>query len=160
MERYVAVERDITERKEREMCIEDQNERLALLNNTNEVLRDINRELVAASTREEIESAVCEQFLLSDLFVVAWIGSRGLVDGTVSPRSWAGINIDSLDAHVETLCAADPTPVEQALEGHEPVFTDIEDDLLHTGGEARSVVVPLAYRGAEYGVLVRLLPTA
>ncbi|MEF8821268.1 MAG: bacterio-opsin activator domain-containing protein [Halovenus sp.] len=152
VERYVAIERDITTRKEREMYIEDQNERLTLLNNTNEVLRDINRELVAASTRDEIESAVCEQFCSSDLFDVAWIGSRGLVDGTVSPRSWAGIDIDSLDDQVETLCAADPSPVAQALDGQEPVFIDIEDDLL--SGEARSVVVPLAYRGAEYGVLV------
>ncbi|QCC49316.1 bacterio-opsin activator domain-containing protein [Halobellus limi] len=154
VERYVAIERDVTERKEREMRIEGQNERLTLLNNTNEVLRDINRELVAASTREEIESAVCEQFASSDLFDAAWIGSRGLVDATVSPRSWAGTDVDSVDGHVEALCAGDRTPVERALEGDGPVFTDSGEDVSETPDGERSVVVPLAYRGAEYGVLV------
>ncbi|MFD1685404.1 bacterio-opsin activator domain-containing protein [Halobellus litoreus] len=154
VERYVAIERDITERKEREMRIEDQNERLTLLNNTNEVLRDINRELVAASTRQEIESAVCERFAQSDLFDVAWIGSRGLVDGTVSPRACAGTDRESLDGHIERLCAADPTPIEQALDEQQPVFTERENDPLQAAGETRSVVVPLTYRGAEYGVLV------
>ncbi len=154
VERYVAIERDVTERKEREMRIEDQNERLALLNNTNEVLRDTNRELVAASTRDEIESAVCERFASSDLFDVAWTGERGLVDGTVSPRTCAGTDIDSLDAHIEALCATEPSPVEAALDGSRPVFTEIDDDLAGTSDEAHCVVVPLAYRGAEYGVLV------
>ncbi|WP_424015864.1 bacterio-opsin activator domain-containing protein [Halorubrum xinjiangense] len=154
VERYVAIERDVTERKERELRIEDQNERLALLNNTNEVLRDVNRELVAASTREEIESEVCEQFASSELFDVAWTGGRGLVDGTVSPRSCAGTDVDSLDGHIETLCATDPTPIEAALDASRPVFTEIDDDLGDRPGEANCVVVPLAYRGAEYGVLV------
>lgn len=154
VERYVAIERDITERKEREMRIEDQNERLALLNNTNEVLRDTNRELVAASTREEIESAVCEQFASSDRFDVAWIGGRGLVDGTVTPRSCAGADIDSLDGHIGALCATDPNPIETALDESRPVFTEIDDGVPGMPGEAHCVVVPLAYRGAEYGVLV------
>jgi len=151
--RYVAIERDITERKEREIRIKDQNERLTVLNNTNEVLRDINRELVAASTRDEIEAAVCEQFASSDLFDVGWIGRRGLVDGTVNPHSWAGTDLDSIESQIETLCAADPAPVEQALERQDPVFTDLEDDQLQTVDKAQCVVVPLAYHDAEYGVL-------
>jgi hypothetical protein len=154
VERYVAIERDVTERKERELRIEDQNERLTLLNNTNAVLRNVNRELVAASTRDEIESEVCERFASSDLFDVAWTGGRGLVDGTVSPRSCAGTDTDSLDAHIEALCATDPTPIEAALDGSRPVFTQIDDDLAGAAGEAHCVVVPLAYRGAEYGVVV------
>ncbi|MFC7115742.1 GAF domain-containing protein [Natronoarchaeum sp. GCM10025703] len=154
MERYVAVERDVTERKEREIRIEDQNERLTLLNNTNGVLRDVNRELVAASTRDEIERAVCEQFVRADLFDAAWIGNRGLVDGTISPRAWAGTDVDTLDDHIERLCASTPTPVETALDSQEPVFTTTESDLLETTAKTQSVVVPLAYRGAEYGVLV------
>ena len=154
VEHYVAIERDVTDRKEREMHIEEQNERLTFLNNTNAVLRDINRELVAASTRDEIESAVCSQFASSDLFDAAWIGNRGIVDDTVRPRSRAGIDADSLDSHIETLCATDPTPIAEALDGGRPVFADIETDCSESPDEAWSVVVPLAYRGAEYGVLV------
>jgi len=152
VERYVAIERDVTERKEREMHIEEQNERLTLLNNTNAMLRDVNRELVSASTREEIESAVCTQFASSDLFDAAWIGTRGLVDDTVAPRSRAGIDADAVDRHIETLCAADPTPITEALDGETTVVADVESDA--EAAETRSVVVPLAYRGAEYGVLV------
>ena len=152
VDRYVAIERDVTERKEREMRIEDQNERLTLLNNTNAMLRDVNRELVSASTREEIESAVCTQFASSDLFDAAWIGTRGLVEDTVTPRSRAGIDADALDRHIETLCAADPTPIAEALDGGTTVVADVESD--PETSETRSVVVPLAYRGAEYGVLV------
>jgi PAS domain S-box-containing protein len=151
--RYVAIERDITERKEREIRIEDQNERLTVLNNTNEVLRDINRELVAASTRDEIEDAVCEQFASSELFDVAWVGRQGLVSGTVSPHSWAGSDLGSLEDHIEALSTADPTPVEQALGEQDPVFADVEDDRSQTVDKKRCVVVPLAYHDAEYGVL-------
>ncbi|WP_136715075.1 bacterio-opsin activator domain-containing protein [Halorientalis salina] len=154
IERYVAVERDITDRKQREVRIEDQNERLELLNNTNEVLRDINRELVSASTRDEIERAVCEQFASEAIFDVAWIGSRGLVDDAVSPRSWAGTDAATLDEHIETLCATTPTPVDEALDGQDPVFTTINTSGVDGSRDANVVVVPLAYRGAEYGVLV------
>ncbi|WP_253738663.1 bacterio-opsin activator domain-containing protein [Halohasta salina] len=154
VERFVAIERNITERKERELRIEEQNERLELLNTTNEMLRDVNRELVAASTREEIEHAVCEQFAGVDPFDVAWIGSRGLVDGTVSPRSWAGTDATTLEAHIEALCDTAPTPVEEALDSGQPVFTTVDHATDQGAVETRAIVVPLAYRGAEYGVLV------
>lgn len=151
VERYVAVERDITERKERELRIESQNDRLTLLNSTNEMLRDINRELVSASTIDGIESAVCEQLSDSDLFDAAWIADRGLVDDAVSPRSWAGTDADTLDGHVETLCATTPTPFDEALDSAEPVTTTFETE---TDDETKVAMVPLTYRGAEYGVLV------
>jgi len=154
VERYVAVERDITDRKERELHIEAQNERLELLNNTNTVLRDINRELVAASTRDDIERAVCERLTGADLFDVAWVAGRGLVDGSVSPRSWAGTDAATLDDRIDALCATAPTPVDEALGAQEPVFTRVEPGTPEEGQTSTAVVVPLAYRGAEYGVLV------
>ena len=154
VDRYVAVERDITDRKERELRIEAQNERLELLNNTNAVLRDINRELVAASTRDEIEAAVCERLASADLFDVVWVGSRGLVDDAVSPRAWAGSDAATLDAHIEALRGTASTAVADALADREPVFTAFEPDTQRASGEVTAVVVPLAYRGAEYGVLV------
>lgn len=153
VERYVAVETDITDRKEREIRIEEQNDRLDVLNNTNEILRDVNRELVAASTRDEIESAVCEQFAGSELFDFAWVGETHLVDGSVRPRSRDGIVAMSLEAHVETLCAASPTPIERAMSDDKPIFTQFESTEPGEDDTA-AVVVPLAYRGAEYGVLV------
>ena len=153
VERYVAVETDVTDRKEREIRIQNQNERLDVLNNTNEVLRDVNRELVAASTRDEIERSVCEQFAGSELFDFAWIGDTDLVEGSVRPRSWAGIDADSVESHVETLRDSSPTPIERALTDGVPVFTRFESGASERRKEAAAVVVPLTYRGAEYGVL-------
>jgi PAS domain S-box-containing protein len=150
VKRYVAVERDITERKERELHIAEQNERLAMLNATNEMLRDINRELVSASAREEIEHAVCEQLAGVGHIAAAWIGARGLVDRTVTPRSWAGTDATSLEARIETLCSDSQTPFETALDDTKPVVTTVEAD----GSTVNAIVVPLAYRGADYGVLV------
>lgn len=109
---------------------------------------------MAASTREEIERAVCEQLVGADLFDVAWVGSRGLVDDAVSLRAWAGTDATTLDDHVETLRATTPTPIDEALEDQDPVFTSVDPSALGEHGEAKAVVVPLAYRGAEYGVLV------
>ena len=153
VERYVAVETDVTERKEQQVRIEQQNERLELLNNTNEVLRDVNRDLVAASTREDVEQAVCQRFAASDLFDAAWIGEQGLVDGSMRVRTAAGIKDATLERHVDALCDADRSPIDCAFDDA-PVFVtgdDVSaDDLAGSG----IVVVPLTYQEAVYGVLV------
>jgi PAS domain S-box-containing protein len=154
VERYVAIERDVTERKERQIRIENQNERLELLNNTNAVLRDVNRELVASSTRDEVERAVCEQLATADLFDVAWIGGRGLVDDGMRPRAWTGTDAATLEEHAAALGDAGAAPVKTALESGEPVFTDAALEDFGGSGAYRAVVVPLSYRGADYGVLV------
>ncbi|MFB6129227.1 MAG: bacterio-opsin activator domain-containing protein [Salinigranum sp.] len=153
VERFVAVERDVTERKERQLHIEEQNERLELLNNTNEVLRDVNRELVAASTREEIERAVCERFASSDLFDAAWIGDAGLVEGTIRQRTVAGVDDATAEAELETLQSVEPSPVARAREAAGPVFVSREEMATDVPLDA-AVVVPLAYQEADYGVLV------
>jgi len=81
-------------------------------------------------------------------------GSRGLVDGTVSPRSWAGTDAATLEDHIEALCTPAPTPVEEALGSGKPVFTTVDLGTEQGDTDTRTVVVPLSYRGAEYGVLV------
>ena len=154
IEHYVAVERDITDRKQREVRIAEQNERLELLNTTNELLRDINREIFSAATREEIEHAVCEQFVDGDRFTAAWIADRGVVDGAVSPRAWAGTDKTTLTDHIESLCATSPTPVDEALKTETAVVTPVTRQPETAAVETHSIVVPLVYHDAEYGVLV------
>ncbi|MFB6159671.1 MAG: bacterio-opsin activator domain-containing protein [Haloferacaceae archaeon] len=145
----------MTERKERQFRIEEQNERLELLNNTNEVLRDVNRELVAASTRKGIERAVCERFATSDLFDVAWIGDRGIVDGTVRRRTAAGADEATLDARLDALQTGDPAPVDRALDDGEAVFVPGDETSAPEGTDpGATVVVPLTYQEASYGALV------
>jgi PAS domain S-box-containing protein len=146
-ERYVAVERDITDRKEREVRIEDQKDRLEVLNNTNKVLRQINRELVGASTREAIERRVCDRLADSSLFAGAVVIERALVDGSYRVRTDAGETGPG-----DRLSAADWPPVDRALEERSPVFLDGDD--APVGDIDPAVVVPLVYREADYGALV------
>ncbi|ERH07141.1 MAG: PAS sensor histidine kinase [Halonotius sp. J07HN4] len=154
VEHYVAVERDITDRKQREVRIAEQNERLELLNTTNELLRDVNREIFSAATREEIEHAVCEQFVGDDRFTAAWIGDRGVVDEAISPRAWAGTDKTTLTDHIESLCETSPTPVNEALETEAAVVAPVIHQPETTAVETHAIVVPLVYHDAEYGVLV------
>ncbi|MEA5408449.1 PAS domain S-box protein [Haloarculaceae archaeon H-GB2-1] len=152
VERYVAVERDVTERKERQVRIEQQNDRLERLNNTNEVLRDVNRELVAASSRQEIERVVCERFARSRLFDAAWIGMPRLVDAGVEVRTAAGVETDVLESHLGD-AAAYRTVVENVLERRRPAFVDADGERIDDPAHAAGVVVPLSYQDADYGVL-------
>lgn len=152
VERYVAVERDVTERKERQLRIEEQRDRVERLNNTNEVLRDVNRDLVAASTRSEIERAVCGRFADADLFEAAWIGTPRLVDDRVAVRTCAGVDEAALEARVDS-STTHRSVVEAVGERDAPVFVDADTTPVDDPSAAVGVAVPLSYHDADYGVL-------
>jgi len=152
IERYVAVERDVTDRKERQHRIEQQNDRLDRLNNTNEVLRDVNRDLVAASTREEIERAVCDRFSRSELFEAACILDTGAFAERVTVRTAAGT--DEAGVYGERFATgAGRTAVAEVLDQGRPSFVDSTLEEVTDPAAATGVLVPLSYQNAEYGVL-------
>ncbi|WP_436925009.1 bacterio-opsin activator domain-containing protein [Halosimplex amylolyticum] len=153
IERYVAVERDVTDRKERQHRIEEQNDRLDRLNNTNEVLRDVNRDLVAASTRREIERAVCDRFARSDLFEGARILEPGIVDERISVRTRAGVEDAGLGADGPESGAVSQA-VDDVLDRRDPSFVDAAASPVDDPADASGVLVPLSYQNADYGVLV------
>jgi PAS domain S-box-containing protein len=153
VERYVAVERDVTERKERRLRIEEQNERLERLNNTNEVLRDVNRDLVAAATRREIERVLCDRFADSALFEAAWVGDSRLVDDDVDVRTMAGVDEGDLEARLAS-GEGYRTVVDEVRERGSPSFVDDGGAPVDEPAAASGVVVPLSYHDADYGVLV------
>ncbi|WP_327052889.1 bacterio-opsin activator domain-containing protein [Halomicrococcus gelatinilyticus] len=160
VERFVAVDTDVTERKEREFRIEQQNDRLATLNTTNEVLRDVNRELVAAGTREEIERTVCEQFAAREAFAFAWFGHPRMVDGSVTPRAHAGLDDDAADDLVAALADADgDTPLSRALDEERVAVTGLADrdeawaTRARECGAAAVLTIPVRYGSSVYGVL-------
>jgi PAS domain S-box-containing protein len=155
VERYVAVDTDVTDRKERELQIREQHDRLELLNNTNEVLREVNRRLVQADSREEVERAACEQFAATDPYGSAWVATRNMVNGAVRARTHAGLDDDELDAVVAAINDADgETPVDRALDADATGVARGGDG--HAGPErtAATIAIPLSYRGARYGALV------
>nr|WP_303647548.1 bacterio-opsin activator domain-containing protein [Haloarchaeobius amylolyticus] len=156
VDRFVAVDTDVTERKERELRIRAQKERLEHLNETNEVLREVNRRLVQADDRDDVERAACEQFAATGPYDAAWVATRNMVNDAVRERTHAGIDRGDLDAVVDALNEASAeTPVDRALsEGVTAVAGTGEDTAFAPAGSAATLAVPLTYRDVSYGALV------
>ena len=154
VERFVAVETDVTDRKERQLRIEEQNERLELLNNTNALLREVNRDLVAAESRAEVETAVCERFATSELFDAAWIGERSAVSDEFVARTANGIETATAERQLDMLGADESSPIPRACESDAPVFLTEEEVIGNDSVGGGLVVVPLTYQQANYGVLL------
>ena len=140
--------------REQERELAAKTERLAEANRTNTLVRRIQSELVRASSRSDVEEAVCESLCADGPYVFAWVG--GVDDGKVSPRTWAGdgeVLLDELEAA--------ETPAVRAVREGRPV---VEADLVAaagTGWRRRALTTgagsaawfPLSFGGESYGVL-------
>ncbi len=89
--RFVAVNDEITEQKRRERTLRRQRNSLERVQQIIESLRPINRELVRAGTREEIDRVVCEQLAASDAYLFAWVGGYNRATGEIESRDRAGV---------------------------------------------------------------------
>ena len=162
---FVAVVRDVTERRQRERELERQRDELAALNRITAVIRDVAQGLVEASSRTEIEETVCERLAADGPYAFAWIGQENLADDTIEPRSRAGDGEGYLTAVSDTdsgsVCGEGPAGA--ALDAGE--VTAVQDVASDEGFERwrdpalelgfRSLAaVPLAYEKTVYGVLV------
>ncbi|MFB6113748.1 MAG: bacterio-opsin activator domain-containing protein [Halodesulfurarchaeum sp.] len=150
VEQFVAIDTDITERRERKEKITEQNQRLAVLNHTNEVLRDVNKRLVQASARKEVEAGVCEEFAGASPYDFAWIAIRSVTSDALRPREWAGIDEDELRDLMDRFDERHDDPVSVAMAEEtveiEELSTDVE-------GARTVAAVPITYDGTTYGAL-------
>lgn len=161
-----ALDRTDRERKlqRREDALEAQNETLERLNRINDTIRSIDRALVEASTREEIERVVCEEFAHSGPYELAWVGSRDGATDEITPRESAGADKGYLDGITVT---TDETPTGNGpagrafATGEAHVVNDVLTDesfepwrqaALERGYHA-SASFPLRYNDTRYGVL-------
>ncbi|APW96831.1 diguanylate cyclase [Halobiforma lacisalsi AJ5] len=80
--------------RERDRTLTRQNEELTRLNHTNEIVREINHGIARASTREEIETTVCERLADTDRYRFAWIATT---DDPPEPTAWAGVDATYVD---------------------------------------------------------------
>ncbi|WP_254536107.1 bacterio-opsin activator domain-containing protein [Halomarina litorea] len=159
--------RDITERHHREQKLERQAERLRTLNRINEVIRNVNRDLVRASTREEIERAVVERLGGEEPYRFAWLGEYDTTTGRVVPRVSAGAGEAYLDAREELTFEDGDTTAETALETREVQIAEYIADrpgvdawreaALEAGYES-AAAIPLVYRDVTYGVVCAYAP--
>ncbi|AUX09813.1 PAS sensor histidine kinase [Halalkaliarchaeum desulfuricum] len=86
-----------TQLRERDETLKKRNRRLSEANRLNEIIREIDRILVNADSREEIERGVCERLATSDRFTFVWIGEATARDRRLRPREWAGDGSGYLD---------------------------------------------------------------
>jgi GAF domain-containing protein len=148
--------------RERDRELQRRNEQLTRLNRINGLIRGIDRALVQAETREEIDRAVCETLSGDDGYEFAWVGERDATTGGVEPRAWAGEMAGYLDSvSLEaTSSAAEPTG-RTAATGEVTLISNVADELRADAWrrEAMSrgfhsvVSVPLASGDFRYGVL-------
>ena len=156
VEFVVVVATDVTERVRSERALARRCETLERLE---ALVADINaagRELIDASTRPEIEAAVCESLAESGAYAAAWVGGTDPGEPRVRPREWAGAESEADDA-----VAVESPAVETALDLGTPRVTagDLPADIVgpfdpdavegYTAG-----VVPVAYGETTYGLLV------
>ncbi|GAA0238759.1 PAS domain S-box protein [Haladaptatus pallidirubidus] len=165
LEYIILVGEDISDRKEREEAIEQHRDHLKTLNRINRLIREVNQTLVRTTTRNEIETSVCERLAASDLYQDAFIGERSLPSGGIEPRTGAnmnGIYFDLLDeadsAETSTGGAAEAIRTQElqlirSIES-DPRFPDLLREEALANGYRSVLCVPLVYGETTYGVLV------
>lgn len=167
-ERICGIGRDITDRKRRQRALAQQAEQLRTLNHINAVIREVNQALVRASTREEIEEAVCTHLAKKEPYRFAWIGEQGAASDRVTPRAWAGIEKGYLEDrpgveekrgdHITAATAIRTGEIQTAQRiAEDPEFEPWREAALARGFRS-AIAVPLRYRETTYGVLCVYAP--
>ncbi|WP_458186765.1 bacterio-opsin activator domain-containing protein [Haladaptatus sp. NG-WS-4] len=150
------------DRAEREETLATQRTELTELNRINAVIRDVDRTLVQATSREEIETSVPERMVAIDTYRFAWVGEYDTTAGIVRPVAQAGTGDSYLEAVIDREDDV-RDPATRALESEElvavediatdPTFEPWREESLDR--EFRSLVaIPIRYDERCYGVLV------
>lgn len=153
----IVVATDVTERVRRERSLA---RRCETLEGLESLVADINaagREIIDASTRPEIEAAVCSSLADSDAYLEAWIGGKELGDPRLQPREWS--RETDLEGSAITMESA---ALSAALDSDNPRMTggEFPPDVLGpfdrdaVSSARTAAVIPLAYGETTYGALV------
>ncbi|WP_267642718.1 bacterio-opsin activator domain-containing protein [Haloarchaeobius amylolyticus] len=139
--------------------IERREEQLDRLVHVNHVIRSIDRTLVEASTRETIETEVCEALVETSTYRGAWVAEYNDHSRGIQTRVTAGSIVEDVDAqHDGQLqeCVA-----EAVESGQVQVVSSISAEHAAaafgdgvTAENTAAVVVPLTYREKSYGALL------
>ncbi|MFC7140638.1 bacterio-opsin activator domain-containing protein [Halosimplex aquaticum] len=163
-DRVVIAVDDITRQKERERRLREQNEQLERLDRINAVIREIDQALVRATTRGEIDEAVCDALAVADPYTAAWIGDVTARSDEVEPRATGG-DIDEYLEAITVTRSEEPYgngPAGRAIRSRSVQVThDVTTDGAFDGvretatahGIRSAASVPLVYDETVYGVL-------
>jgi PAS domain S-box-containing protein len=150
---YVGFQVDVTRRKEAQLALAAERERLdRLVDRVNGLLADVTELLMHGVDREETERAIVERVAATDAYQAAWIGEPDLARDVLVTSSTAG----AVDAKDVTVDLSGNSPVARAYGDGRVVAVDV-DEQSGFGQDAptgRLAAVPLVYGEATYGVLV------
>lgn len=164
---FVGFQTDVTARKEAELELKREQQRLEhLLNRIEGLLQDVHSDLVQAVNREDVESVVCERIAAEDPYGFCWIGvpdlSRDTIVATAQAGAWSPDNA-ALDIDLTT-DSADISPIVETYETECVQIIDDPNDLAAIIENVPSTAmdadfkavatIPLVYRETLYGVLV------
>jgi PAS domain S-box-containing protein len=151
-----------TELTAHEAELQDQNRRLRELNRLNDLIRSVDRSLVKATTRSELERAVCERITDHESFAFAWVGAPEPLSETLTVRETGGDGRGYLDGRTVRTGGGAGDPAGRAMAREETVVVSSVGSGL--GGEAwrrdalrrnllSAVGIPLTYGQTVYGAL-------
>jgi PAS domain S-box-containing protein len=156
------VGRDVAARKERERRLQRQRDELRRLNRINTIVREIDRGLVEAETRDEIEEALVERLVDADPYRFAVVGEFDPTFDTFTPRAHAGdeSGFDAIDELSSDRPLEDGPGAKAVKRGTVQVVQDLEADQVDpwnqfSDGHGFEAVasVPLVANERVYGVL-------
>ncbi|WP_435157369.1 PAS domain S-box protein [Haladaptatus sp. DFWS20] len=160
----MAMSQNITDRIERERRLKRQREYLSALNHLNDVFHDITEAVIDQSTREEIETIVCDRLADTDAYQAAWIGDVDIYTQTVNLRTESGVEryLDDITISVDPEDKRSNGPTGRAILQREIQTTqDIHTDSKYEHwrdsaqqyGFRSSAAIPIVYEETLYGVL-------
>lgn len=158
----ICIGRELTGRDKREIEIRRQRDELETLNRISETVYEVIHAVIEAADRDELETAVCEGLVSSDLYRSVWIG-RNEVNSAIEPTTGVGPSDDFLsrmasvneldwERPAQTALRTGTTQTVRKIPDSElpEQVKDITDDF-----EIRSgICVPVRYKETVLGVLV------
>jgi hypothetical protein len=155
--------RDVTERRDLEDEVAEGEAELERLNRINATIQEIVRDLVGATTREEVEATVCERLAASELYECTWIGEREPTGERITHRAAAGECEGIVDLVVDDDSPDGPESPEYTVlrTGETRIVRQLVDDsvpepvrrVAFARGLQSAIAVPLRYGTTTYGVL-------
>lgn len=140
---------DVTARKRQARRLRQQRDELRRLEGINELIRGVNRALVGASTREDIERTVCDRLADGELYEGAWIAD-GTTDDVVGKYA-----TDGGDEEAVGLARGGPVTWRDRQQGPPDRLEELSDaggPGVPDGGDW--TLVPITFGHTVYGGLV------
>lgn len=144
--------------------LHEKNDRLEALNTINEVVQEITDAVIDQSTREEVETTVCNQLAATDSYSTAWIAALDRRTNEITPRAVAGVEptLEESDWRVDGTHSGNRNPVKKTFQSGEMHVSRAasEDssvepwqDGTETDGYRSVATIPIVHEGTLYGVL-------